>query len=375
VGAIPEGADGGIGLIRSYYATPIELALLPWSLDFTPDNAGNQPFPLEYVINPYQENKPDLEWRTEDWDPALRFWTLPYDRHLREWLRAAERSEPATLAALEFGGQPEKWHPAQPYSIDPLAFRWFEEADLDWQRVRGGFNTIKTELEQLKIYMEDDRERYLVEADVQADGLPAYLIHFLGINAFDHPWTLKLIDIGLALGNVAYMSYKAFYKRVRPSILMPGLTVPFGPPAHPAFPSGHSFLANLISLFLLEIPGIYYRYGVLPYDDPNAANPVRVNPGAGHLLRKPVWKDLNGDDPIPSPLLAIAQRIAVNRERIGVHYPSDSFGSRHLAAGIWDALLNRPLQNTPDDAVVRPIDCPTLNTVIEHAKSEWPTPW
>ena len=36
-------------------------------------------------------------------------------------------------------------------------------------------------------------------------------------------------------------------QRVRPSVLMPGLTVPFGPPGHPAFPSGHSFVAHLLA--------------------------------------------------------------------------------------------------------------------------------
>ncbi len=214
-------------------------------------------------------------------------------------------------------------------------------------------------METLKHYMEDDRQSYLVESDIQADGLTDYLIHFLGINSFDHPNTLQLIDVGLALGNVIYMSYKAFFKRVRPSILRPGLTVPFGPPAHPAFPRGRSFLAHLISLFLCEIPGIADRYGILPEG---------ASPGDGGLLNKPQSGDLDGRKVIKSPLFTIAQRIAVNRERIGVHYPSDSYASRHLAAAIWERLMK------PKDDPDR-IDCPTPDTIIAHAKSEWPTPW
>ena len=38
----------------------------------------------------------------------------------------------------------------------------------------------------------------------------------------------------------------------------------FGPPAHPAFPSGHSFLGHLIALLLLEIPALHQRYGIFP---------------------------------------------------------------------------------------------------------------
>ena len=229
------------------------------------------------------------------------------------------------------------------------------------------FSFIKGELEKLVYYMEDDRQNYLVESDIQADQLQAYIVHFLGANSFDHPHTLELINIGLALGNVAYMAYKAHYKRVRPSILRPGLTVPFGPPAHPAFPSGHSFLAHFISLLLLEIPGIYFRYGVLR--DGLNADGDPLSPEDGHLLRKPTWDDLKGTQQIQSPLLSIAHRIAVNRERIGVHYPSDSSASRHLAAGIWDAILHR------SDDPTQSITCPTLMTVLEKAKVEWPTPW
>jgi hypothetical protein len=93
----------------------------------------------------------------------------------------------------------------------------------------------------------------------------------------------------------------------------------------------------------------------------------------GNVLDKPTFANLQGDEPIASPLLTVARRIAVNRERIGVHYPSDSSASRHLAAGLWDAILNRPLQN--GSGPTPPIDCPTVRTVLAHAAAEWPTPF
>ena len=67
-----------------------------------------------------------------------------------------------------------------------------------------------------------------------------------------------------------------------------------------------------------------------------------------------------GRGEIKSPLLWLAQRNAKNRERLGVHYASDSSGSRHLAAAIWRALFWEQ-----DDA--KRIDCPTLNAVRRHA--------
>jgi hypothetical protein len=67
---------------------------------------------------------------------------------------------------------------------------------------------------------------------------------------------------------------------------------------------------------------------------------------------------------VRSPLIWLAERIARNRERLGVHYPSDSAGSRHLAAAIWRAMLY-------DGS----IDCPTLRSVLSRATAEWPTNW
>ncbi len=74
---------------------------------------------------------------------------------------------------------------------------------------------------------------------------------------------------------------------------------------------------------------------------------------------------LRGMTAINSPLLWLAQRLAKNRERIGVHYYSDSMASRHLAAGVWRAILHEPDPSTR-------ISCPTLETVIRRAQAEWP---
>jgi membrane-associated phospholipid phosphatase len=205
--------------------------------------------------------------------------------------------------------------------------------------------------------MQDDRDRYLAEIDVQADGLAEYFFGFLGVSSGRYPWTMELINCGLAIGNIAYMWYKAYFKRVRPSFLCPGLVPPFGPPGHPSFPSGHSFLGHFIGLLLLEIPALQQRYGLFTVFDGTPGGAINPNPGGGA-------NPLAGRGEIKSPMLWLAQRLAKNRERLGVHYPSDSAGSRHLAAAIWRALLHDTH-----------LDCPTLKTVLARAKSEWPTNW
>jgi hypothetical protein len=331
----------------------------PWALDFTPDDAGFPPFPFREIVNPYGY-EPFLEWTTGDWDPALRFWTLPYDPQLTQWLGSVDPSKPSIMAAREFGGSGncKKWQ-------DPERHGWLEENDLAWRpdpkkpdwdnEKQRAWGAVRAEITQLQMLMQDDRERYLGEIDVQADGLADYVIAFIGADQTRHPWTIELLNCGLAIGNIAYFYYKQQYKRVRPSFLCPGLIPPFGPPAHPAFPSGHSMLGHLLALLLLEIPALQQRYGVFTKQD-------------GRPGEAPGQTTLAGTGETHSPLLWLSQRLAKGRERLGVHYPSDSTGSRHLASGIWWALLHEQDKD-------KKIDCPTLRTVLRHAIAEWPTHW
>jgi hypothetical protein len=141
-------------------------------------------------------------------------------------------------------------------------------------------------------------------------------------------------------------------------VLCPGLVPAFGPPGHPSFPSGHSFLGHLLSLLLLEIPAICHRYGLFDGDD--------GSPGKAIDPETPPRNPLHGSGPLRSPLLWLSQRLAKNRERLGVHYVSDSTASRHLAAAIWRALLH---ETDADKA----ISCPTLRSVLAKATAEWPT--
>jgi hypothetical protein len=355
---MPSGSGflGGYGVgWRSAYATPPELAFKPWALDFS-QGTGWPPFPTR------QRFRPDgkvPQWRTEDWDPALRFWTLPFDPHLTEWLQDLDLSAASVMAAREFAGQPALWQ----LSDRALVSRhWIDADDLAWRASgvhhdgslsNAAWNKIDRDLEELDVLMMSDRARYQGESDAQGDGIPAYLMHFLNMDAGSKPWTVQLIRSGLAIGNLVYMHYKSRFKRVRPSTLCPGLLPPFGPPRHPSFPSGHSFLGHFIALLLLEIPQVADRYGIYDKD--------------GNQGRQPKWADFRahryGDD-MRSPLLWLAWRLARNRERMGLHYPSDSAASRTLAAGVWQALFD-PTPGVP------PIMLPTLRKVLVQSRAEW----
>jgi hypothetical protein len=368
----------------SYYATPLELGFKPWALDFAPDNYGDRAFPSEdlFVANPTATppNALDLRWQTDDWDPALRFWTLGWDPHLGVWLRGQDTSLPSILAACEFAHEHEKWRLNTDLAL--IDRGWLTEADhLRWKTEFDPF--ILSEIHQMFDLMEDDRDRFMGEINSQADGLAAYIMSFCNLDGERRPWTIELIRCGLAIGNIVYMNYKQQFRRVRPSTIAPGLVPPFGPPHHPSFPSGHSFLGHFIGLLLLEIPPIASRFGE-PTLVPQAGNapPLRERP-----LRKPVLSEVMSTGyTFTGPLMWLAARLAKNRERAGVHYPSDSLASRWLAGAIW-ALLTVPrvagVDNTPVPDAKPPnapansvqnqhlIDCPTFKRVLTLARSEW----
>jgi hypothetical protein len=138
--------------------------------------------------------------------------------------------------------------------------------------------------------------------------------------------------------------------------LCPGLLPPFGPPRHPAFPSGHSFLGHFIALLLLEIEGVAERYG------------IGLLPDGSAVGKKPNWASYKTATDTPAdldgPLFWLAARLAKNRERVGVHYRSDSLASRRLAGGIWSCIFDQAGAATH-------IEVPTLKRVLARAQAEW----
>ena len=355
-----NGYLSGYGLIpRSAYATPIDLGFKNWTLDFAPDGTG-LPFPTDYRRNPYTPVK--LEWQTDDWDPALRFWNLPFDPNLAEWLQDLDMAAPSVMAAREFARHFVKWQLTEAV-LTKAPYQWLTAADLSWQsdgtaaKDAAATAFVNGEIDQLVDLMEDDRERYMAEALEQADGIPRYFVQILAADRARRPWTMELVQAALAIGNLTYMYYKAYFRRVRPSFLCPGLAPSFGPPGHPAFPSGHAFLGAFITLLLLEIPGLAARFG------------VGMDANGSVAGRKPTFAEVQGDNPnvLNGPLFWLARRVAKTRERMGLHYPSDSAAGRHLAGGIWSIVITQPSGTVSAPA----IDVPTLKRILARASAEW----
>ena len=164
----------------------------------------------------------------------------------------------------------------------------------------------------------------------QRDSVVAYWRGLLMFNAASHPWTCDLLQIALRVGQFQAMHYKNEFGRPRPSQLSPALMPAIDPPGHASYPSGHATEAYLMALCLAEVM------------------PVAVStPVAG------------ADS---SALQRIAQRIARNREVIGVHYPSDSAAGKLLAEQSFRLL--KKCRSVNSTSTTKP-------GIIQRAQQEW----
>jgi acid phosphatase (class A) len=118
------------------------------------------------------------------------------------------------------------------------------------------------------------------------------------INPRIRPHTSELVDFVFAKTAPVIMMQKLKYDRVRASYLDPTLTTAIDVPRHPSYPSGHSTHMHELAAILSRLDP---DHTALYFDS--------------------------------------AERIAINREIAGVHYPSDTEGGRLLAIQIVDLLF------------------------------------
>jgi hypothetical protein len=165
------------------------------------------------------------------------------------------------------------------------------------------------------------RPSVMAEALAQRTNPWAYFHGILLSDAASAPYTRELVEIAVTVGHFQVQHYKRVFSRVRPSQISPALLPPIEIPGHAAFPSGHATEGHMIAFCLAK---------VMP-----------------HAATKPAAR---------SPLMMMAQRIARNREVIGLHYPSDSAAGKLLAEKSFEILMQ----------------CPTIkNEIIPRAKKEW----
>jgi hypothetical protein len=171
------------------------------------------------------------------------------------------------------------------------------------------------EIQEL-IRLVDYRPSVLSEALAQRNGIDNYFRGILSFAPSSHPWTWGLMQIALRVGEFQVMYYKSQFNRPRPSRVCPWLMPPIEVPGHASYPSGHSTQSHLVALILGEVM------------------PPRL---AG------------------KPLRLLADRIARNREVLGLHYPSDSRAGAKLAKESFLLLRH----------------CRTVREMVKEARREW----
>ena len=156
------------------------------------------------------------------------------------------------------------------------------------------------ELKYLRRLKQEQRPAHAGEIvrELQIPVIVGYWYELLKIGPQSHPLTTELLHASIYLaGSVATYSKKRF-NRARPWVLAPDLLPPTQLlPGLPAYPSGHSAQAHLIALVLTRLV------------------PVKAQ-----------------------QIEEVASNVAVNRERGGFNYPSDTVGGKQLAGRIFGIL-------------------------------------
>lgn len=157
-----------------------------------------------------------------------------------------------------------------------------------------------------------DERRDEIKAQHEYSFLP-YFFSIVMMNQWSHPRTYELMNFANGVGLIVF-AYKQRFNRARPAQLAPGLYPTIVTPGHPSYPSGHAFQSRLVALILAELR-------------PDAR----------------------------SQLIGQADRISINREIAGVHYPSDSTAGKALADQVF-ILVKRGAH---------------FQALMEQARAEW----
>jgi hypothetical protein len=222
--------------------------------------------------------------------------------------------------------------------VDPLTDTWSfgESAENehfpDGKFAAGPSYALDDELIEL-VGLIEYRPGVIGEAFQQANVMDQYFSGILTFNRISHPHTAKLVALAVEVGTHVSMMFKAHFNRPRPSQLCPSLMPPIDPPEHAAFPSGHATQAWLVALLLDDAMDGTLGKPQLPPD-------TTVTKGA-----------------LTNPLYDMAQRIARNREIMGLHYPSDSEAGKRLAYAAFATI--KSFQSGP------------IDSLLDLARTEW----
>ena len=181
----------------------------------------------------------------------------------------------------------------------------------------GPWDTSTTaELKYLRELKEQERSAHIGEIVREQQGpvMIGLWYDLLEIGPTSHPLTAELVHATIYLGGSVATCLKDSFNRVRPSVVAPDLSPPIPLPGLPAYPGGHATQMYLMAETL------------------------------AHLFR-----DREAD------IMAIAKNVAVNRERAGLNYPSDTKAGQRLAERVFGILRS---------------ECAMFEAVLTKAKTE-----
>lgn len=192
------------------------------------------------------------------------------------------------------------------------ALGWHSSITLDGPPT--DLKTRAAEIAQLLDYADKTRPSRLSEIIAQANDFTPYFSDLLMIGPISHPATWVLVAVGIQVGQLVAMHFKYKYSRARPVQLYPALTPAILTPSHPSYPNAHALQSRLIAECITL-----------------------------------------ACDGLREPLVALADRIGLNREVAGVHFPSDREASLKLVPQILAQLRC----------------CKRFEEVLDVARNEW----
>lgn len=225
------------------------------------------------------------------------------DIHLEQQMKLSATA--AKFAPVHAGAiMPITWHPVF-LAQAVLA----EFCTKDWQTsltsVLGAYPTAQREVDaELKalVYLSmAERPRRLPEIVSQASDIRPYFNSLLGGSMLGKAASAALIETGLAVGLMVAMHFKYIHNRARPWQIYPPLLPPVTTPAHPSYPNGHSLQSHIIA----------------------------------HSIAL-------ANKALAAPALAMARRIAENREVAGLHFRTDTEAGKKLAKKVVELLEKLP---------------------------------
>lgn len=171
------------------------------------------------------------------------------------------------------------------------------------------------EIDELFNLAVNERPDHLDDIINQENNFLDYFLRVLSMTETSHPQTFNLIKCAARVAELTMSYFKREFARARPQQLAPALTPPMEMAGHASYPSGHALMTRLIAACLSEVvPQVYH-----------------------------------------AALHELADDIARNRERAGLHFPSDTVAGKSLADQAHPILQRSDL----------------YRAIVEAAKEEW----